>query len=194
MSDKPHIVRLVADEARRQYYGRRLPRAELPKPRIRQDEIGVVFDEGHFIPYADLGYNGDVGFFRLSEAGDDVASEATPFAAAGRLIDCGQIVVTTGISQRLTADEIRTLIERHAGGDFGENGEFYDLDISDEMLSEAGAPPLTPGLANKVNTLTGLNPIVSAYSVRGHAVWVITEAGERRTTMILYAGDAATDS
>ncbi len=193
MSDKPHIVRLVADEARRQYYGRRLPRAELPRPRICQDEIGVVFDQGHFIPYADLGYNDDVGFFRLSEAGD-VVSEAAPYAAAGRLIDCGQIVVTTGISQRLTADEIRALIERHAGGDFGENGEFYELDISDEMLSETCAQPLTPGMANKVNTLTGLNPIFSAYTVRGHAVWVITEAGERRTTMILYAGDASSGS
>lgn len=193
MSERPHIIRLVADEARRQYYHCRRPRAELPRPRIYQDEIGVEFEDGCFIPYADLGYNGDVGFFRLSAAGG-ATSEAAPYAAAGRLIDCGQIVVTTGISQRLNADEIRALIERHASGDFGVHGEFYELDVSDEMLDAERPRPLAPGLANKVNTLTGLAPIFSTYTVRGHAVWVITEAGDRRTTTILYAGDAASDS
>jgi hypothetical protein len=187
MSDKPHIVRIVADEARRQYYRRHCSRAELPKPRICQDEIGVEFEDGRFIPYADLGYNDDVGFFRLSEA-SGVASEAAPFAAAGRLIDCGQVVVTTGIAQRLTPPEIRDLLERHAGGDFGLYGEFYDLDVSDAMLLNAASQPLSLGLVNKVNTLTGLNPIISTYTVREHLVWIITEAGEKRTTMMLYAG------
>lgn len=187
MSEKPHIIRIVADQARRQYYQRHEARASLPRPRVWEREIGVEFDDGCFIPYADLGYHEDVGFFRLSEGGD-VANQAAPFAATGRLIDCGQIVVTTGVSLRLTAEEIRELLTRHSGGDFGLYGEFYDLDVDDAMLLDESAQPLPPGLVNKVNTLTGLNPIVSAYTVREHAVWVITEAGEKRMTLILYAG------
>jgi hypothetical protein len=189
MSEKPHIVRIVADEARRQYYRCHRSRAELPKPRICENEIGVEFDDGRFIPYADLGYHDEVGFFRLSEA-TERSSQAAPFAAVGRLIDCGQIVVTTGMAQRLTHEEIRDVLERHSGGDFGVYGEFYDLDVDDAMLLDEAGQPLSPGLANKVNTLTGLNPIVSAYTVREHAVWVITEAGEKRTTILLYAGAA----
>ena len=57
------------------------------------------------------------------------------------------------------------------------------------LLDEVGQP-LSPGLANKVNTLTGLNPIASAYTVREHAGWVLTVAGEKRTTILLYAGAA----
>ena len=190
MSEKPHIIRIVADEARRQYYQRHQARAGLPRPRIWESEIGVEFDDGCFIPYADLGYHEDIGFFRLSES-SDVANQAAPFAASGRLIDCGQIVVTTGVSLHLTVEEIRDLLARHSRGDFGAYGEFYDLDVSDEMLLEKGGQPLPPGVVNKVNTLTGLNPIVSAYTVREHAVWVITEAGEKRTTLLIYAGSAA---
>ena len=190
MSEKPHIIRIVADEARRQYDQRHQARAGLPRPRIWESEIGVEFDDGCFIPYADLGYHEDIGFFRLSES-SDVANQAAPFAASGRLIDCGQIVVTTGVSLHLTVEEIRDLLARHSRGDFGAYGEFYDLDVSDEMLLEEGGQPLPPGVVNKVNTLTGLNPIVSAYTVREHAVWVITEAGEKRTTLLIYAGSAA---
>ncbi len=189
MAEKPHIVRLVADQVRRQYYRNHSTRAELPQPRIHGDEIGIELQNGRFIPYADLGYHDEVGFFSLSETAD-VTNQADPYAAAGRLIDCGQIVVTTGVSLRLTANDIRALIERHAAGDFGENGEFYDLDISDDMLTAPSAQPLPMGVVNKINTLTGLDPICSAYAVGEHAVWVITEAGEPRTTLVLYAGVA----
>jgi len=189
MAEKPHIVRIVADQVRHQYYRRQRGRADLPRPRIHDDEIGVELEDGRFIPYADLGYHDEAGFFRLSET-SAVDNQASPYAASGRLIDCGQIVVTTGVSQRLSPDEIRGLIERHAGGDFGDNGEFYELDISDEMLLHSSAQPLPMGVVNKINTLTGLDPICSAYTVREHAIWVITEAGEKRTTLVLYAGAA----
>jgi len=189
MAEKPHIIRIVADQVRRQYYRRQCARAELPRPRIQGDEIGVELEDSRFIPYADLGYHDEVGFFRLSETAG-VPNQAHPYAASGRLIDCGQVVVTTSASLRLTPDEIGTLIERHASGDFGENGEFYELDVSDEMLHDPGAQFLPIGIINKINTLTGLDPICSAYTVREHAIWVITEAGEQRTTLVLYAGAA----
>ena len=46
------------------------------------------------------------------------------------------------------------------------------------------------GLANKAHTLSGLDAIVSAYTVRGHRIWVITEAGDNRATLLLLAGPA----
>jgi len=188
MAEKPPIVRVVADEVRRQYFWRHRDLADLPRPRIRQDEIGVEFDDGQFIPYADLGYSGDIGFFRISEADRDIVNDAAPYAAGGRLIDCGQIIVTAGVSVRLTTDEIRQVIERHATGDYGEYGEFYDLDVSDDLLSRRHDESSAPGLLNKVNTLTGLDAVVSAYTVRENRIWVITETGENRSTVILIAG------
>ena len=187
MSDKPHIVRVVADEARKMYFRRRRGREALPRPRIRQEEIGVEFVDQEFIPYADLGYNGDIGFFRLSKT-FDVLNEAAPYAAVGRLIDPGGIVVTTGASHRLTNDEMRDLLDRHVAGDYGEFGEFYNLDVDDTMLTAESLGLSDRGVANKVYTLTGLDAIVSAYTVREHRIWVITEAGENRTTLLLFAG------
>lgn len=189
MSEKPHIVRVVADEARRLYFRRRGGREVLPRPRVRHEEIGVEFADQDFIPYADLGYNSDIGFFCLSKT-FDVPNEAAPFAAAGRLIDPGGIVVTTGVSHRLTNDEIRGLLDRHVAGDYGEFGEFYHLDVDDAMLTAELPGLFDRGAANKVHTLTGLDAIVSAYTVREHRIWVITEAGENRTTLLLFAGPA----
>lgn len=186
--EKPHIVRVVAGEARRQFYG--MPRSHPPRPRILEDEIGVEFEDGRFIPFADLGYHADIGFFRLSET-TGVTNEAAPFAAAGQLVDCGQIVVTPGISKRISNEEIRGLLARHAAGDFGDYGEFYDLDVTDEMLRERPAHLMTPGLLSKVNALSGLNPVASAYAIGEHQVWLITEAGQKPTTILLYAGPAA---
>lgn len=187
MSAKLHIVQVVADEARRQFFHRGLGRADLPKPRIRADEIGVQFVDGEFVPYADLGYSTDAGLFRLSEM-VDLPNEAVPYAASGRLIDLGQIIITTGASRRLTNDEIGGLLERHASGDYGEYGEFYELDVNDDMLCGDPIRLPSPGPANKVNTLTGLDAIISVYTLQEHRFWVITEAGDNRTTVILLAG------
>lgn len=185
MTEKPHIVRVVADEARQRLY-RHHERGGIPRPRMRDEEIGVEFENGEFIPYADLGYSRDTGFFRISEEAG-LYSEAAPYAATGHLIDCGQIILTTAASRRLTNEEIRDLLDRHASGDFGEFGEFYNLDIDDSMLCDEQML-LPPGLVNKVNTLTGRNAIISAYTVGENRIWLITEAGENRTTVILFAG------
>lgn len=189
MTEKPNIVRVVADEARQLYYKRQRDRNALPRPRVLGEEIGVEFVDEGFIPYADLGYSHDIGFFRLSEI-DDVANDAAPYASGGRLIDLGQIVITSGASRRLVHDEIRELLDRHSSGDYGEYGEFFDLDLDGDMLRDDLGWRPDPGVSNKINTLTGMEAIVSAYVIRNHRLWVITEAGETRTTVVLYIGPA----
>ncbi len=189
MTEKLHIVRLVADTARHLYFCRQRDRHTVPRPRVNGQEIGVEFEDGDFIPYADLGYSQDVGFFRLSET-DGVVNEAAPFAAAGKLIDLGQVVVTTGAARRLSNEEIADLLQRHASGDYGELGEFFLLDVDDRMLIDEEARMPRTGAASKVSTLTGMDAVVSAYAVREHRIWVITEAGESRTTLLLFAGAA----
>ncbi|MFO7662368.1 MAG: hypothetical protein R6X18_07215 [Chloroflexota bacterium] len=187
MITKPHIVRLVADEVSRVFYHHRpIPHASV-RPRILDEEIGVEFESGDFIPYADLGYSCDIGFFRLS--GDfDVANDSLPYAAAGQLINYGQVLVTASVSQHLSNDDIRNLLQRHTSGDYGEFGEFYELDITDGMLMNAHVSSIWSASQNKVNTLTGLETITSEYVVDTHRIRVITEAGEDRTTVILFAG------
>ncbi len=187
MTNKPHIIRMVADRACKLYYGQNKPRATLPSPRILEDEIGVRFADGRFIPYADLGFHRDRGFYRLSET-FDVPNESAPFAAGGKLLHAGQVIVTTGVSARLSPGTIRALVDRHTAGDYGSHGDFYDIDVTDDLLRLERLDGVARGVANKVNTLTGLNAVHSEYVVDGQRIWVVTEAGDNRTTVLMYAG------
>lgn len=184
---KPHIIRMVADRARKLYYTQNKPRQVLPSPRIVDDEIGVLFDDGRFIPYADLGFHHDIGFFRLSEE-FLLPNEAEPFAAYGKLLHQGQVVVTTGVTERLSNQQIRTLLDRHTSGDYGTFGEFFDIDVPEQALLEESATTQPRGVQNKINTMTGLEAVISEYEVDGSRVWVMTEAGDNRTTILLFAG------
>jgi hypothetical protein len=184
MVNKPPIIRLVADKACELYYAAALRGADLPQPRVLSDEIGVVFGGDLFIPYADLGYNDELGFFQLS-ASPEIDNQAAPYAAGGTLISPGKITVTPGVALRLSAEEIRTLLDRHVSGDFGEFGRFYEIDITDEMLREGVS---VVGGMSKVNALTGLDCVISEYVVRDGRIWVITEPGPQRSTIFVLAG------
>lgn len=81
------------------------------------------------------------------------------------LFPLGQIVVTQGIQDALTAAEIAECLRRHARGDWGE------LDEDDKREN---ARSLRHGYR-----------LLSAYTVRGIKVWVITEADRSVTTVLL---------
>lgn len=187
MNAKPHIVRMVADRARELYYTQRRLPVDIPRPRLLDDEIGVLFADGAFIPYADLGFHHDLGFYRLSEI-DHVPNEAAPFAATGKIVNGGNIIVTTGVSERLAADEIRDLVTRHTSGDFGQHGDFYAIDVTDDELRRGSPQATTIGVLNKIGALSGLGAIISEYHVRGYRIWVITENGDNRSTILVFAG------
>ena len=160
---------------------------DIPRPRLMDDEIGVLFGDGQFIPYADLGFHHDLGFYRLSDV-EGLPNEAAPFAATGKLVNAGQIVVTTGVTDRLTADEIRDLVTRHTTGDFGQHGDFYEIDLTDDELRRGSPQATTIGVLNKIGALSGLGSIISEYPVRGYRIWVITESGDNRSTVLVFAG------
>jgi hypothetical protein len=111
-----------------------------------------------------------------------------PYAALGQLIDFGQVVLTSSVSRLLSHEDIRELLRRHGSGDFGEYGEFYDLELTDEILRESRISTLSVGPLNKKNTLTGLEAVTSEYVVGQHRIRLITEAGEDRSTIFLLAG------
>jgi hypothetical protein len=187
MYQKPHIVYKVAEENRRLHFDRLTTPGAYVRPRILGDEIGVEFQTGEFIPYADLGYSFDIGFFRISET-HDVANDALPYAASGQLIECGQVILTQGIAPFLSNEMISGLVQRHMTGDFGEFGDFYDLEVTDDMLLEGAVLPCYGGSMNKISTLTGMEAVTSEYIVDRYRVRIITEAGENRSTVILLAG------
>jgi hypothetical protein len=187
MQQKPHIVRMVADRARELYYTQRRLPIDIPRPRIEGEEIGVRFGDGQFIAYADLGFHHDLGFYRLSD-GPGLPNEAAPFAAMGKIVNAGHVVVTTGVSERLTPDEISDLVRRHTTGDFGRHGDFYAIDVTDEELRRGSPQATTIGVLNKIGTLSGLGAIISEYWLRGYRIWVITESGHNRSTVLIFAG------
>ena len=187
MNQKPHIIRMVADRAAELYYTQaRLP-IDIPRPQFEGEEIGVLFGDGLFIPYADLGFHHDLGFYRLSEV-QGLANEAAPFAATGKIVNAGHIVVTTGVTDRLAPEEIRDLVRRHTTGDFGQHGDFYEIDITNEELRRGSPQATTIGVLNKIGTLSGLGSIISEYAVSGFRIWVITESGDNRSTVLVFAG------
>lgn len=187
MNQKPHIVRMIADRARDLYFTQRHLPVDIPRPRYEGDEIGVQFTDGRFIPYADLGFHHDLGFYRLSEV-DGLPNEAAPYAATGKIVNAGHIVVTTGAADRLSPEEIRELVIRHTTGDFGRHGDFYAIDVTNEELRLGSAQAATIGVLNKVATLSGLGPIISEYIVRTDRIWLITENGDNRSTVLIFAG------
>lgn len=181
---KPHIVRLIADKASELYYSAARRGDDLPQPRVISNEIGVVFGGDVFIPYSDLGFNENLGFYRLSGS-PEVNNQSAPYAAGGSLINPGKIIVTPGVSRRLNNEDIRSLLARHTAGDFGEFGRFYEIDVTDEMLLEG---VLAPGGMSKVNALTGLDCVMSEYVINDSRIWLITEPGQHRSTLFVLAG------
>lgn len=95
-------------------------------------------------------------------------SGANQAAPAGRLFDLGQAVTTCGLLAHLRTHPVTTahaLLARHARGDFG------DLSAAD--------------LQANLDAIKQGNRILSAYTVAGERVFVITEHDRSVTTVLL---------
>lgn len=91
----------------------------------------------------------------------------------------GHLVITSGASDLfsaagLTAGEVIALVQRHAARDWGEvDSEDTDEELSDWTLNDRALNPDNP------------SRIVSAYTVAGSRVWIITEWDRSSTTVLL---------
>lgn len=78
----------------------------------------------------------------------------------------GQLVITTNAASRLSDDDVKAAIRRHAGGDWGDVGE-EDWQENDRSLAEGYR-------------------ILSAYVAQDSTrFWIITEADRSATTVLL---------
>jgi len=77
----------------------------------------------------------------------------------------GQLLATPGALRVLTPDDLLTLVQRHGSGDWG------DLGAEDRAANDAA--------------LHDGSRLLSAYTVDGERLWVITEADRSATTILL---------
>ncbi len=82
-----------------------------------------------------------------------------------RQFELGQCVVTDGILETLTSSQVQDVLDRHVRGDWGEVGE-EDARQNDWSLKNG-------------------ERLMSAYTVDGTKVWVITERDRSATTILL---------
>ncbi|MEZ4518367.1 MAG: hypothetical protein R3C44_16615 [Chloroflexota bacterium] len=86
-------------------------------------------------------------------------------------------MATTGVTAWLAGRD-QDLVTRHTAGDFGQHGDFYEIDVTDEELQLGSRQATTIGVLNKIGALSGLGSIISEYVVRDYRIWVITESGD----------------
>ena len=78
----------------------------------------------------------------------------------------GQLLITAGVYERVSNDEIQTMLSRHVRGDWGIVCD-EDKEENDDALRNGGR-------------------ILSAYQSSGkERVWIITEADRSATTILL---------
>jgi len=100
---------------------------------------------------------------------DKGAASAAPITP--RRFKLGDLVGTPGIQQCIMPEEVALVLYRHATGDWGE------LDAEDWARNNEAVA--YEGDADRQSR------IVSAYTIRGHKVYVITEWDRSRTTVML---------
>jgi hypothetical protein len=189
---REHIVKLVADTASRLYFREGLRGAEVPGPRLIDGELGVLFEGTEFIPYNDLGYNRELGFFRLSSFSEypEYANEALPFSADGVILSLGAIVMTSGVeydleNAGLSAEHLYPILGRYSRGDFGRPGSWRDTQVTDQELQGGAYVTADDDRLNLINTLSGINRIMAIYDIEPIGIlWIITEADRSVTTIL----------
>ncbi len=157
-----------------------------PKAQVRifNDVIGVLFlEKNEFIPYYDLAYNQQTGFYRLSSF-PDASNESLPFNTPNvPIIDLGRLVTTPEVQDSIPLLMLNKIVQRHQYGDWGKLKKFQHIQLTDDILVQGSLATSDETQLNKVATLTGLGRIRSCYYIEGNQYWIITEAG--LTTVLL---------
>lgn len=187
--EKIHIVKMVADFCTAIYW-REENYGISPVIRKINGELGVDFEGADFIPYSDLGYNSELGFYQIS-AFPEFENETLPYSAEGQIITLKEVVMTRGIEAALRRaglefPYIAQLVARYSRGDWGDTGNWREIEVTDKEIQSGAMATAEGGKLNLIGALTGINRILASYTTEELGrVWIITES-DRSVTTILF--------
>ena len=185
---KEHIVKMIGDFGSGLYFKEGRRGKDIPAPRLIKGELGVLFEGEDFIPYGDLGFNSELGFYKLSSF-PEYKNEALLFAEEGPILSLGQIVIPRGIEDRIKKEGLeipylKEFITRYALGYWGSSGYWRDTEVTDKELRGGALETAEDNKLNFINTLSGINRIIASYITKLGKIWIITEADRSVTTIL----------
>lgn len=188
--DSPeHIVKMIGDFCTEVNYGLGSINGIEPNIRIIEGALGVNFEGADFIPYSDLGYNSELGFYQIS-AFPGFENESLPYSAEGVILSLGEVVMTRGIEAALRRagldrDFVIGLIERYSRGDWGDLGNWREIEVTDKELQLGAMVTAEGAKLNLIGALTGINRLLASYTTEELGkVWIITESDRSATTIL----------
>ncbi|ODU02204.1 MAG: hypothetical protein ABS79_00755 [Planctomycetes bacterium SCN 63-9] len=104
--------------------------------------------------------------------------------------DLGRLYVTTAAIRAChrSGEDWKTLIRRHATGDFGRIGRLDEIEVTNEEIQGGCFVTDDDAKFNKIGLLRGRGRIHSSYHTQGgDDIWVITDSSGRQaeTTLML---------
>jgi hypothetical protein len=110
----------------------------------------------------------------------------------GARFPLGRVTITGGAVAALAegGEHAASFLARHVRGDWGANGHFDQIELTDDERRRGWEATDDSGKINKSNVLGRRDRIMSEYStVRGVRVWVITSLDHSAGTTILLPGE-----
>ena len=104
------------------------------------------------------------------------------------LFPLGKVTITGGAVEALAeaGQHAATFLARHARGDWGENGHFDLIELTENEHRRGWEATDDSGKINKSNVLNRRDRIMSEYATfRGRRLWVITCLDRGGTTVLL---------
>jgi hypothetical protein len=106
----------------------------------------------------------------------------------GALFPLGRVTITGGAVAALAeaGEHAASFLARHARGDWGANGQFEKIVLTDDERLRGWEATEDSGKINKSNVLGGRDRIMSEYrTARGTRLWVITSPDRAVGTTVL---------
>jgi hypothetical protein len=98
----------------------------------------------------------------------------------GARFPLGNITITGGAVEALAdaGQHAAVFLARHASGDWGKNGHFDRIDLTDDELRRGWEATDESAKINKSNVLNNRDTVMSAYTTaEGRRLWIITRLG-----------------
>jgi hypothetical protein len=104
------------------------------------------------------------------------------------LFPLGQVVITGGALEALAdaCQHAAFFLTRHARGDWGKNGHFDQIELTDDERRRGWEATEDSGKINKSNVLTCRDRVMSEYTTaHGRRLWITTRLDGKGGTIVL---------